>query len=321
MKEEEQKYISRLFDLIPDKASQQIADKLESVGCKASRTTVDRIINGKRSIKLDELLNLCDVYHLDLFQVFDNDKFSDMGMDFCQFICDPDAEEFKGYLGEYNCWYHSTAIEEYGELIEGKLILQKTETKAKYCQASVLLSLKNGNTKIFTGKAMISKSMQAVWILLTEEDKGDFASIILRYRKFNEECVCRIGFVLTVGAGEYMRPVIQKIFLSRQDMPTEFMANIASFLKFDIVQPSLSKEKWEEWKIKYSSYANEILAKEELTYNLDLHNIIKNSIPQDGLYELLEYSQNSVLHRLNDLEDSLSYMLSSCAGIKGVRCL
>lgn len=118
-----------------------------------------------------------------------------------------------------------------------------------------------------------------------------------------------------------MRPVIQKIFLSRQDMPTEFMANIASFLKFDIVQPSLSKEKWEEWKIKYSSHANEMLAKEELTYNLDLHNIIKNSIPQDGLYELLEYSQNSVLHRLNDLEDSLSYMLNSCAGIKGVRCL
>lgn len=319
MKETEQSYIKRLFDLISDKTSKQIADKLEAVGCKTSRATVDRIIKCERSIKLDELLNLCNIYNLNISQIFDNDKYSNTGMDFSQFICDPDAEEFRGYLGEYNCWYHSTAIEEYGELIEGKLILQKTEAEIKYCKASVLLSLKNGSTKIFTGKAMLSISMQAIWILLTEKDKGDFASIILRYRKFNEQCDCRIGFVLTVGAGEYMRPIIQKIFLSRQDMPSEFLKNIASFLKFDIVQPSLSKEKWEEWKQKYSSYANDILIKEEVAFNLELHNI--NSIPQDGLYELLEYSQNNVLHRLNDLEDSLSFMLSSCAGIKGESCL
>lgn len=308
-------YIKRLFELIPPKSSQQIAVELENAGYSMSKSTIDRLKRKERDLELGELLMFSSVYHFKPELVLscmeeNSDPECEQGLlDLRNFITDPDADEFKGYLGSYYCWFYSTAMEEAGEWIEGKIVLEKEETGRRHCRASVRLYLENGRVKCYQGYAVVSK-MQAIWVCLTEPEMGDFATIVFRYRPFLEECQCRLGAVLTVGAGEYKQPVFQKIFLSRKRMSEECLKRVAAVLKLDLSKLRIPQNAWEKWAGKNPSVAEKIPLLKENTCIVNLNTIIENAqVSLEDVGELVALTQNERLYRLVESEDRFSFQL------------
>lgn len=304
-------YIDRLFALIPDMGCAQIAQRMEKAGVTLSKTTIERIKNKKRDLKLEELLAFSEVFHFNPEQVLVNTgkEIDQTFPGFENFISDPDAEEFRGYLGEYFCWFYSTALEEKGELISGKLFLKKAEAVQTFCEASVLLFPKKGSLKEFKGRALISKR-QVLLLILTETQKDDFAIVVFRYRPLRIECQCRIGGVLTISAGENKQPVFEKLFISRKDVHEEKLQKIFPLMKLGLPTMHITESEWRKWVERYPQYKSLIPAVQQGTYAVNLNTLIEEErVPLGCVLELVGTASNEALIRLNEYEDRIAFRM------------
>lgn len=304
----------RLFDLLPKVSIKRLEEMLDEAGYHMDSNTIGRLKRGERDLKVNELLMFSKVFKFSPEEVL-RDEEQSAGHTFIPvaegFFCDPNLPEFNGYLGDYRCWFYSTAQEEKGRLIGGQLSLKRTVTEAGqgYCKASVLLSLENEREKNFEGTAVISR-LGVIWITLTAADKGDFSVIALRYRPFDSDCICRMGLVLTVSAGDLKIPAVGKIFIARMNCSDENAESILSVLKMELSTLRVPREKWDQWRQAHPELADGITARTEGTCLIDLHTLVKRvGMRSADLEELMSYAVNEDVLRLTEAEDGAAYML------------
>lgn len=304
-------YISRLFSLIPNLSCRAIAKRMTDYGYAISPSSVERLKRNTRDLTLRELLAFCKVFDLKPNEIFTKSPKEEGFNQNKVFINDPDTDAFQGYLGEYNCYFYSTAIEEQGKWIKGKLSLNKAEAlSGKYCRASVLLYVNTPKIKIFEGHAFISVRKQGMWIQLVEKRTSDFVTIVFHYRPFIGECDCRLGAVLTMGAGDSMQPVFHKILLTRKNFTETQLAKLIPVLKIGISQIRLSEETWKNWADTNHQYVKYVPIREEHTYVANMHTVFEETdIPTEAIVELLELAQNDSVNRLRRIEDRFTYLL------------
>lgn len=304
--------MERLFSLLPKISSSEIVKKLNEAGYHMSESTFNRLKRNQKDLKINELIMFADVFGFRPEQVFcQKGKETAEIPNVRGFVANPDMPEFNGYKGEYYCWFYSTAQEENGKLIEGKMFLEDVMTEAgrKYCRASVLLSLDAGFEKKFEGNAVISE-MGVIWVTLTEEGKGDFAVVAFRHRMFDSDCLCRMGMFLTISAGDRKLPAVGKIFISRLKYSEEEMGNMLVFLKLEPAILRIPHETWDKWKEENPGIYGKILECEEHTHLIELSNMIKRKeFAPSEIAELISLAKNDSIIRLDQIDDDISYLL------------
>lgn len=141
------------------------------------------------------------------------------------FVTDPNKPEFHGYLQTYYTYFLPTLPGEQ-KLLTGTLTLEANEA---VCEATLKLNInkvKNGQPiyKIYRGRAIISTSVRAVYILLTNDTIGELTVLNFRYFKLHSQPLdCRMVEVLTNAAGEDHPPTVHRMFMSRDEIRPEHL--------------------------------------------------------------------------------------------------
>lgn len=149
-----------------------------------------------------------------------------------QLISDTKNSLFKGYLGEYFCYFHSTVKHKH-ELIKATLNLSGN-AEDNTCDATMEIALKD--PKIYKGKFLILDKLKICYCLLHGKSTGELCLLVWEYFGINGETQrleYRIAEVVTVSAGGGNRPAAHRMLISYKKLSQKELELIAPQLKLN----------------------------------------------------------------------------------------
>lgn len=141
---------------------------------------------------------------------------------------------FKGYLGDFYCYFHSTARE--NKIIEGKLNVQASETGICIAKLEIDLRLDRNNTKKtkeYKGEVIYSTQKKTAYFILKNEVIGEFVIMHCYQPDINEHDIneCRIANVISASAGVGKRhPVMFQMLITSKQLLPNHIEEIKSLL-------------------------------------------------------------------------------------------
>lgn len=233
----------------------QLCRMFKERGIALGQGNLSSMLSGVKHIPLSLLVHLCDIFKVSLpelagenfggshqvgssspiGQVFSSDLLQlipDLGD---SFITDPQAPEFHGYLQTYYFYMQPTRSYE-TKLLTGTMTLKACGTM---CEASLDLNTQkvSGGVplhKQYQGRVVISKSIDAVYILLTSAIEGEMNIISFRHFHLPHQPLdCRIAAVLTNETGEFHAPTMHRMFLSRTPIKPEHLPLLLPHLRLN----------------------------------------------------------------------------------------
>lgn len=219
----------------------QLAQILEQRGLALSQGNMSLILSGKKHFPLSLVVHLCGHFGVSLEELVDENfgsareaaapmpqVYSDELLNLLpslgdSFITDPNSPEFQGYLQTYHVYMKPTQTF-VQQLQIGQLVL---EASGGVCEATLSMNCSekvDGEyvCKQYHGRAIISTSVDAVYVLLTSPIEGELSLISFRHsHRPHQPLNCRIAAVLTNEAGEFHAPTVHRMFLSRVPIAEE----------------------------------------------------------------------------------------------------
>lgn len=227
---------------------------LEQRGMKANQGNISKFLSGDCGIQLSMLVSICEIYHVTFEQLLDehyqytpwNDDaektalpklYSDdllLHIPYLgdSFIFDPSDSHFIGYLQTYYVYFFPSQ----GDAEKVRTGTLKLMANGSVCEAVLSIKtnkIRNGQpyTKEYRGRCIISTAMQAIYILLTDQNTGELTMMNFRYRKRTYTPLqCRIVCTLINSTGEEHPPAVQRMFLSNTELKKEDLPYIIPHL-------------------------------------------------------------------------------------------
>lgn len=220
---------------------------LEQRGMKANQGNISKFLSGDGGIQLSMIVAICQIYHVSFEQLIDEHyQYTPWNEDGNKtelpklysddlllhipylgdaFVIDPHDKHFTGYLQTYYVYLFPSQSEE-ERIRTGTL---KLMANGSVCEAVLEINtnkLSDGKPyiKIYRGRCIISTTMRAVYVLLTDPQKGELS--VLNFRYFNLLQLpldCRIAGTLINATGEDHPPTLQRMFLSRMAIEPEHL--------------------------------------------------------------------------------------------------
>lgn len=223
----------------------QLCKMLKERGIALGQGNLSSMLSGGKHIPLSLIVHLCDIFKVSLpelagenfggarlvdssspiGQVFSSDLMQlvpDLGD---SFITDPNSPEFRGYLQTYYFYMRPTRSYE-TKLLTGTMTLKAC---GSMCEASLDLNTNKSAGgkplhKQYQGRVVISKAIDAVYILLTSAVEGEMNIISFRHFHLPHQPLdCRIAAVLTNETGEFHAPTMHRMFLTRTPIKPEHL--------------------------------------------------------------------------------------------------
>ena len=223
----------------------QFCEMLKERGLALEQGNLSSMLKGRKRIPLSLIVHICDIFHISLAelvdenfggarqvggrnpmaQVYSDDLLQlvpDLGS---KFVVDPSDPLFYGYLQTYYVYLYSSQSDD-SSIRTGTLRLQPRDG---VCEAILEINtnkLRNGKpyVTVYQGRCIISTTMRAVIILLTDRERGELTFMNFRYFElFQNPLDCRIACSLINSAGAEHPPTIQSMFLSRTEIAKEHL--------------------------------------------------------------------------------------------------
>ena len=144
------------------------------------------------------------------------------------FISNADHLDFKGWLQDYHIYFYPT-LSNVDEILKGSLSLFKSEHTG-VCEATLTLNTNKKHPdgtpimKKYQGCGIISKSVNALYIILSSQEEGELCMLNLRHFFIRHQKLdCRMAAVLTNSAGEVHAPTVHRAIISREELPEEHL--------------------------------------------------------------------------------------------------
>lgn len=241
------------------------AEKLRKNGLEINQGTISKYIKGDVEIQLSVVVKICEVFKIPISELV-SDNFIYIDRDNAptaldetperkdsvlyipimgdKFTTDPKDRDFNGYLQTYYCYFFPTLSNE-DRILKGTLTLR---AGASVCEASLLLDTnrkRNGEPiyKTYSGCAIISTSVHAMYIILSSPDEGEICVLNLRHFFIRHQSLnCRMAEVLTNAAGETHAPTVHRMLMSRERVSDEDLQVLAPHLHLNSSEILISKE-------------------------------------------------------------------------------
>lgn len=224
----------------------------EAHGYKITQPEISKLVSGTQHLNLYQFIAFSEVLGISANHLI-NEKlsFQKVQVSGSSFALNPEEDEFTGYLGSYYTAFKSTSSFD-DKILHGRITFLPVE-RAKLCGA--LLELDTGEIdaegnhifKFYQGELIVSKKMGVAYCILINEKIGEISMIEFRHRNFFvKQAECRLGLVLTVSAGEKKEPVTHRIFLSRTELDMQSLNYLIPYLKQEMDEILISKQKLAE---------------------------------------------------------------------------
>ena len=286
---------SRIKDVMRDRQITQtdLADRCAWCGYNISQSEISKLLSGSEKMDPCKLAVICRALNIKsenlLSLVFD----SKVTNDGAGFITDVNDKKFKGYIGDFYGYFCSTKDKDTIHMGVFKFFKDKYSND---CKVSFRFSTgqKDKNKKPvyseFVGTAKISDALRAICCEMTSTDDSNDVSYIIFKHDFikNQQCECRFGMVVTIGAGIKRLPVAHKILICRQELSPEDIPFVRGQLRLNDNSFLVSEQKYKE----FTKDANlPIQAKQ---YFNSENNCIKDRAKQQIYYSFTEEDIKSV---------------------------
>ena len=313
----------------------QLIEKLKERGLDADQGSVSLYLSGRRSIPLSIIVHLCDIFQVSLAelvnenfnsprqvggsrpvpQVYSNDLLQLIPYLGDKFVVEPSDAHFSGYLQTYHVYLFPSQSDD-TRIRSGTLQLQ---AKGSVCEAILEINtnkLRDGKPyiKAYRGCCIISTTMRAVMILLTDQEKGELSVLNFRYHNLSTYPLdCRIACTLLNATGVEHPPTMQRLFLSRTKIDDAHLPLLQTHLFLNGTTIHLRKERLEalrEMDSSYHSVVDELLRTNQphCVYDLyedDILSTARRCLSKDGipLRNPEDPEVNQFLARLRTLSD------------------
>lgn len=222
-----------------------LSKRLAERGLKVDQANVSAYLSGKKNIPLGLFLHLCDMFQFPLAEFVGKD-FSDAksvdsrtsvaqvcSEDLLQlvpylgsnFVIDPADPHFAGYLQTYYVYLFPSRMEK-ETFRTGTLTLRPN---GPVCEAVLEINtnkIYDGTPyiKVYRGRCIISTTVRSVYILLSNESKGELTFLNFSYFDLDKSPLnCRIAGTIVNATGSENPPTIQRLFLSRMEIKQEHL--------------------------------------------------------------------------------------------------
>lgn len=221
----------------------QLKDELEKRGLSVQQGNLSLYLSGRKSIPLSIIVQLCDIFRVSLAELVSEDFceskrpvtqmpqiYSDDLMNLIPslgeaFVSDPASSYFNGYLDTYHAYLFPSRMDT--ETIRTGLL--KLTANGSICEATLEINTNkvyDGEPyiKIYRGRCIISTTVRTVYILLTNQMKGELSFLSFNYFNLAKDPLnCRIAATLINATGMDNPPTVQRIFLSRTEINPEHL--------------------------------------------------------------------------------------------------
>lgn len=254
----------------------QFAELLQERGLDVDQGRLSLYLSGRRRFPLSLIVHVCEIFNISLAELVDENfggkrkrivpempkiysedllnQIPSMGE---SFISNPTSPEFHGYLQTYH--FYILPIRSYEtKPLTGTLTLEACGT---VCEAKLDLNtnkIANGIPlhKHYRGRVIISKAIDAVYILLSSAVEGELCVISFRHFHLPHQPLdCRIAAVLTNESGEFHAPTMHRMFLSRTPIKPEHLPLLFPHLKLNSGSISIPGEKLDRLRRNAPEYA------------------------------------------------------------------
>lgn len=234
--------------------SEMLKERGLDLGGNGAQGNLSSILKGRRRIPLSLIVHVCDIFKITLAELVDENfdgnrhravaarpqlysddllnQIPNMGE---PFITDPASPEFHGYLQTYH--FYILPLRSYEtKPMTGTVTLEACGT---ICEASLILNTNKISEgvplhKHYRGRVIISKAIDAVYILLSSAIEGELCVISFRHFHLPHQPLdCRIAAVLTNEPGEFHAPTMHRMFLSRTPIKPEHLTLLLPHLKLN----------------------------------------------------------------------------------------
>lgn len=213
------------------------------LGGNGAQGNLSYMLKGRKRIPLSLIVHVCEIFNITLADLVDENfggakqvggnhpvaqVYSDDLLQLIPclgdaFVTDPSRPEFQGYLQTYHVYMKPT-LNFVKRLQTGLLTL---EADGSFCKATLQIHCDERVAgeqvcKFYQGRAIISTSADAVYVLLSSSIEGDLTVLSFRHsHRPHTPLNCRIAAVLTNEAGEFHAPTVNRLFLSRVPIAEE----------------------------------------------------------------------------------------------------
>lgn len=256
-------------------------EMLQERGLGLEQGNLSSMLKGRKHIPLSLIVHICDIFKISLAELVDENfggarqvggsspaaqVYSDDLLQLIpdlgdKFVVDPDDSHFFGYLQTYYIYlFHSDSDD--SRVRTGTLRLS---ARSGLCEAVLSLNsnkVQDGKpyVKVYRGRCIISTTMRAVFILMTNRDTGEL--MVLNFRYFNlvqYPLDCRLACALLNSTGsEHHSPVVQRMFLSRTEISAKDLQLLLPHLLLNSNTICIQKEQLDALRSIDSSYPSPI---------------------------------------------------------------
>lgn len=244
-----------------------LSKRFEEYGMKVAQGTISKYINKTLEIPLSVAVALCEIFHVSISDLCHSEPIDESSeaetaihpiptqgeAALCipklgdKFITDPADRDFSGYLQDYFCYFFPTLSSE-DTILKGTLTLGEDPTRKNVCAATLKLDTnrkKNNEPvyKTYTGCAIISSSVHAMYIVLSSPNEGEVCMLNLRHFYIrHHQLNCRMAEVITNAAGETHTPTVHRMLLSRQEISDQHLEYVKPHLHLNSSDILISEE-------------------------------------------------------------------------------
>lgn len=254
-----------------------LANTLKKNGLNVNQGNISKYLTLDIELPLSIIIKLCEIYELSLENLVSEyftmepqdistneqtaiESLSDRGPDNAvlyipqlgsNFISNADHLDFKGWLQNYHIYFFPT-LSSVKEVLRGTLSLYKSE-QTGVCEAMLTLGTNRAHAdgtsikKEYQGCAIISKSVNSLYVILSSEEEGELC--MLNFRHFfirHQNLNCRLASVITNSAGESHVPTVHRAFISREPLSDEHLELLLPHLHLNSSNIIIRKEALEQ---------------------------------------------------------------------------
>lgn len=251
-----------------------LAEKLRENGLEINQGTISKYFKGDVEIQLSVIVKICDIYNIpitDLIKedflyvnreiVTESERITPSRRDDSalyiprlgsKFITDPSDLDFAGWTQKYFVYFFPTLSSE-RKILRGTLELTPSNN---VCEAKLELNtnrLRNGTpiVKRYTGCAIISTSVHALYVVLSSPEEGELCMLNMRHFFIRHQHLnCRIAAALTNSAGENHAPTTHRVLISREELSDRELTHVMPQLHLnsnDILIEKQALEGFRSW--------------------------------------------------------------------------
>lgn len=313
----------------------QFCEYLKERGLALEQGNLSSMLKGRKRIPLSLIVHVCDIFHISLeelvdesfggahcsggsdpvAQVYSDDLLQLVPYLGSKFVVDPADSHFFGYLQTYYVYLFPSQGDD-TRIRTGTLRLQ---AKGSVCKAELEINtnkIRDGKPyiKSYRGRCIISTTMRTVFVLLTDQERGELSILNFRYHSLNTYPLdCRLACTLLNATNVEHPPTVQRMFLSRTEIAEEHIPLLLPHLHLNSGIIRVQQEHLDAMREEYSAYHNVIdelirIYQPRSVYYLDEDDVLSTArrcLSEDGvpLRNPEDPAVNLFLTRLRALSD------------------